>query len=230
MSACMACSSRGDVTVPEYSFWSTSAARAPSGLRFVVEPLLFGAHGVTLCLELVELPAERDERPRVRLELGPLRQGRAPVPQPVEGEIVFLDDEQALELFGAHGPGVTGAVGVVSGVVGASVTGGASTIGPAPVGPVVTVLGPVRRERGASGRPADRPNSSIFWRGRPLLLVRGRELEHREVLRCAGHERGPDARRVGTAGDRDAADVAHLVRPLVPSKLPIHTAVVYCGV
>ena len=49
----------------------------PSGLGFVVEPLLFGAHGVPLrCPSSSSCPPSVSERPRVRLELGPLRQRR----------------------------------------------------------------------------------------------------------------------------------------------------------
>ena len=133
---------------------------------------------------------------------------------------MFLDDEQALELFGAHGVRRDRCGRCrVGRRRGASVTGAARpTIG---TGDRVG-----RGRRGARAgaaasavravAPADRPNSSIFCAAGHCVLVRGRELHHREVLRCAGHERGPDPRRVGAAGDRDAADVAHLVRTARP--------------
>ena len=43
-SACIACSSRGELTVPEYSFCSTSVGVRADALRFVVEALLLGEH------------------------------------------------------------------------------------------------------------------------------------------------------------------------------------------
>ena len=74
MSACIAWSSRGELTVPEYSFWSASAARAPTAWASSSSRRSSARTPSRRCAELGEL-ARRAPRARARRTSSSARSG-----------------------------------------------------------------------------------------------------------------------------------------------------------
>ena len=108
-SACIACSSRGELISPEYILASTSLAFSRERARFVVELLLVAGHTVAFGARGGEAGVDRGGvglGPREGITLG---KRLVTVPEPVECAVVLLEREERFErLDHLPGPGSGG--------------------------------------------------------------------------------------------------------------------------
>ena len=167
MSACIACSSRGELTRAGVELPVDLVGARTRRPRFVVEPPLVGAHTLAALPDLGALGVAHRELAAADVELGPLGQRDAPVPQAIERDVVLLHEQESLRALrrsrhppaggGLAGTAAAGAFGSAAGATGGSGAGDdGSTV-------VVVVSGAVLRgcAGSAKSREYERPCSSI---------------------------------------------------------------------
>ena len=101
MSACMAWSSFGELTVPEYILRVDRLGLGLQAADLVVEAPLLPQLGVAALGHLQPLALQLVVGGPLGFELGPFGQGGPPVAQPVDGAVVVLERQEIVE--GGHG-------------------------------------------------------------------------------------------------------------------------------